>query len=159
MPVSREFIVSHIHAHRITLAAVPTASSSARAFVRHTLGSWNLDGLTDNASLVVSELVTNAVKATDTSPAGPTFVDLRDLALVYVELKVDDDVLRIAVADGSREQPVLQAVDDEAEGGRGLFLVQMLSARWGVCPTPGGKVTRAELPLGKRDAVLSGDCR
>lgn len=128
----------------VTLAAVPTAPGLARSFVRHTLRAWRLGRLLDDAELVASELVTNAVKAA-TAPAP---ADLRSTPLVVVELRADGDVLRIAVKDSDRGRPALQEAADDAEGGRGLFLVQALSARWDVSPAPDGKVTWAELPLG-----------
>lgn len=131
----------------IELAAVPTAPAVARSFVRHTLRTWSLDELADNAELIASELVTNAVKATGVAGPEPSCLDLRDLALVVMRLRVHDGALRIAVQDSSHEQPRPQAAGDDAEGGRGLFLVEALSTRWDVRPTQDGKVTWADLAL------------
>ncbi|MFI0942386.1 ATP-binding protein [Streptomyces sp. NPDC021020] len=128
------------------MAAVPTAPGLARSFVRRTLRAWVLGDLAADAEIIASELVTNAVKATEevTSP----LADRQDAAIV-VQLQVRDDALRISVKDTSREQPVLQAVGDDAEGGRGLFLVEALSMRWDSVPAYEGKVTWADLALGK----------
>lgn len=134
----------------IELAAVPTAPGLARSFVRHTLRAWVLDDLADSAELIASELVTNAVRATGDPATKSTCVDLRDLAVIVIELQVRGTALRVAVKDVSREQPVLQKVGDDSEGGRGLLLVEALSTRWDVLPTQDGKVTWADLALGLR---------
>lgn len=140
---------------RVELAAVPTAPGLARSFVRHALGVWGLGGLADSAELVASELVTNAVKATGKPVPQGLYVDVWDLAVIAVELQVNGRGLRVAVEDSSREQPVPQTVDADAEGGRGLFLVATLSTRWGVLPLQGGKVTWAELALGGREVATA----
>ena len=128
---------------RASFAAVATTPGAARSFVRVTLRAWGQQQLIEAAEVIVSELATNAVKATQ---SGARHQDsLRGLAPVSVELQLDEGVFRIAVRDSSPEQPVLQAVGDDAENGRGLFLVQALSARWDVCFVAGGKVTWAEL--------------
>lgn len=131
----------------IRLAAVPTAPGLARAFVRHTMQSWGQQQLIDSAELIASELVTNSVKATGKPDGVLRYTDLHDLALIGVELHLDDGAVRIAVQDCSGEQPARQTVGDDAEGGRGLFLVEALSVRWDVFPVATGKVTWAELAL------------
>jgi anti-sigma regulatory factor (Ser/Thr protein kinase) len=140
---------------RVEVAAMPTAPGLARSFVRHALGVWGLGGLADSAELVASELVTNAVKATGKPVPQGSYVDVWDLAVIAVELRVNGRGLRVAVEDSSREQPVPQTVDADAEGGRGLFLVATLSTRWGVLPLQGGKVTWAELALGGREVATA----
>lgn len=144
---------------RVELAAVPTAPGLARSFVRHALGVWGLGGLADSAELVASELVTNAVKATGEPVPQGSYVNVWDLAVIAVELRVSGRGLRVAVGDSSREQPALQTVDADAEGGRGLVLVAALSTRWGVCPAPDGKVTWADLALGELETAASGTDR
>ncbi|WUH90085.1 ATP-binding protein [Streptomyces sp. NBC_00433] len=120
-----------------------TTPSAARSFVRDTLQAWDLRQLIEQAEVIAGELVTNAVKATrhsarhKDSPAS--------LATVSIELHLDDSAFRIAVRDSSTEQPALQVVGEDAEGGRGLFLVEALSTRWDAFPVTGGKVTWAEL--------------
>ena len=127
---------------RTTFAAVTTTPSAARSFVRDTLRAWDLEPLLDSAELIASELVTNAVKATR-STAQPEDC-LHDQAPVSIELRLGEGVFRIAVQDNSSEQPTLQALSEDAENGRGLFLVQALSARWDVFFVADGKVTWAE---------------
>jgi anti-sigma regulatory factor (Ser/Thr protein kinase) len=108
------------------------AAGTARRSVRTVLVGWGLgdDGLVADAALVVSELVTNAVRhggdqlglelGLDPDPAGAT--------------------VRVAVRDGSAVLPRPQAVDDEQEGGRGLGIVAAVAADWGTETTAtGGK--------------------
>lgn len=114
--------------------------------------TWGLHHLVEVAELIVSELVTNAVKATGCAGPGPRHVDLHDIALVEVRLQVNIHVFRIAVQDGSTKWPEMQTVNEEAENGRGLFLVDALSSRWDVEPCGSeGKVTWVELniPVGE----------
>jgi anti-sigma regulatory factor (Ser/Thr protein kinase) len=129
------------------LTALPTAPGLARSFVRHTLRSWGLDALSDDAEIVVSELVTNAVKAMSAARRSATVACALPVAPVVIELRVHDTALRIAVRDGSPERPKRQVADDDAEGGRGLFLVEALSLRWDAFRLGSGKVTWAELAL------------
>ena len=109
------------------------SAARARALVRTTLTAWGLDVLHDAASLVVSELVTNAVVH---ARSGPLLV-----------LSVRGDVLRISVRDddgGTPPRPL--AVDDDASHGRGLALVDAVGRRWGVEQLPdGGKSVWCEL--------------
>jgi anti-sigma regulatory factor (Ser/Thr protein kinase) len=121
----------------VELEAGPAAPGLARSFARHAVRTWSLDELADDVELITSELVTNAVRATRIS----------GLALVVIELQVDNGALRIAVKDSSRARPSRQVAGDDAEGGRGLFLVEALSTRWDCFLVRGGKVVWAELAL------------
>jgi anti-sigma regulatory factor (Ser/Thr protein kinase)/anti-anti-sigma regulatory factor len=125
----------------LVLAPIPTAAATARAFVRDVLGYWQL-GLADamvvdRAVLLASELVTNAI------------VHARTELRLRVELR--GDLLHLAVRDGSPR--LLRLVTDpvpdpEAEGGRGLWLVEQLARAWGVNRHPeGGKVVWCTLHL------------
>lgn len=128
--------------------ALRTTPAAARTFLRRTMEEWGLNHDIDTAELIVSELVTNAVKATDRSDSDGCCIDLHGEAVVGVELRADDHVLRIVVQDGCAERPALQVVDEDAENGRGLFLVDALSVRWDVeAKDNGGKVTWAEMDL------------
>ncbi|MFC4032122.1 ATP-binding protein [Streptomyces polygonati] len=126
-----------------------TTPRAVRSFVRDTVRAWDLGRLIEAAEVIVSELVTNAVKATRSSARDPDRLSV--LAPVSVELHLNEGVLRIAVQDGSSEQPVLKAVDDDAENGRGLLLVDVLSVRWDAFLTTGGKVTWAELEIPSKE--------
>jgi anti-sigma regulatory factor (Ser/Thr protein kinase)/anti-anti-sigma regulatory factor len=123
----------------LVLAPIPTAAAVARAFVREVLGYWQL-ALPDNtlvarAVLVTSELVTNAV------------VHARTELRLGVELR--GDLLHLAVRDGNpRLLRLVTIPDPQAEGGRGLWLVEQLARAWGVNRHPdGGKVVWCTLRL------------
>jgi anti-anti-sigma regulatory factor/anti-sigma regulatory factor (Ser/Thr protein kinase) len=123
----------------LVLAPIPTAAASARAFVRDLLGYWELalpdTTLVDRAVLVTGELVTNAV------------VHARSELRLRVELR--GDLLHLAVRDGSPRMLRLVTIPaPEAEGGRGLWLVEQLARAWGVNRHPdGGKVVWCVLDL------------
>ncbi len=92
----------------------------------------------DAALLVISELVTNAA------------VNARSQVTVRLRLRPD----LLLVEDEDSRLPVLQQNNDwDALGGRGLMLVDALSARWGSQPCPFGKIVWAELPLVHDPAV------
>lgn len=108
-----------------TLGALADAVPLARTYLRRLLSSWGRAELTPDAGVVVSELVTNAVAAS----AG-----LRPAAPVLVWLGSDGCCLLLAVADASPRPPVRLNLGPDAEGGRGLALVEALSGRWGWYP-------------------------
>ncbi|WP_232789714.1 SpoIIE family protein phosphatase [Streptomyces jeddahensis] len=118
-----------------TVWRVPEAARHARRFTRRTLRKWAVTRETDTVLLVVSELVTNALVHTD----GPVRLDLTRI----------EDRLRVAVADASPRTPVKPAnVGWEATGGRGVLLVEALSAAWGTVPAGGGKQVWCEIEVG-----------
>jgi anti-sigma regulatory factor (Ser/Thr protein kinase) len=122
------------------LVPLPDDTSSAahaRAAVREGLSAWGIPELEPVASLVATELVTNAVIHAD---AGPT----------QLVLSLQDARLRIEVSDGdSSRLPRRMHREVTAEGGRGLALVDALSAAWGTLrPRRGvGKTVWCELDL------------
>jgi anti-anti-sigma regulatory factor/anti-sigma regulatory factor (Ser/Thr protein kinase) len=121
----------------LVLAPIPTAAAAARAFVRDLLGYWQLalpdTTLVDRAVLLASELVTNAI------------VHARTELRLRVELR--GDLLHLAVRDGNPRMLVI-IPGPEAEGGRGLWLVDQLARAWGVNRHPdGGKVIWCTLRL------------
>jgi anti-sigma regulatory factor (Ser/Thr protein kinase) len=107
--------------------------ATARAWVRGQLAAWDLDAVAELAELMVSELVTNALR----HASRPTTVT----ALLL------DEIVTLAVSDADTPLPRLSNVSDAEDGGRGLQLVAMLAARWGARPTPDGKVVWCDLPL------------
>lgn len=137
----------------LILGATESAVPSARAHLRQLLSSWDHDEAGPDAGVVVSELVTNSVVAS----AGLRLAG----APVLVWLGSDSHCLLLAVADASPQPPVRLSLEPDAEGGRGLALVEALSSRWGWHPvaSPGlvKKVVWAEwrLPSGadKRPAT------
>ncbi|GJF29427.1 hypothetical protein KNE206_21270 [Kitasatospora sp. NE20-6] len=104
----------------------------ARALVREQLGTWGLTGLTDTAELLVSELVTNAVRVAR---------DHVQLQLIRV------DKLLVEVSDDNHNLPSLEPAESLDEHGRGLQLVSKLAERWGTARKAVGKVVWFELPL------------
>jgi anti-sigma regulatory factor (Ser/Thr protein kinase) len=116
--------------------ARPSAVPHARRCVRSTLAAWQLDAVADDTELVVSELLTNAVRAAAHAAA---------VVVLYVAL--DPDWLSVLVWDSCPEPPVRPArAADDAESGRGLEIVDAVSERWGTCNlAAGGKIVWAQL--------------
>lgn len=110
----------------------PAAVAGVRAAATGKLDEWGLSELGFSMELVLSELVTNAVRY------GGEPIHLR---LIY------DRSLICEVADGSSTSPHLRYAATTDEGGRGLFLVSQLTERWGTRYTPQGKVIWAEQAL------------
>ncbi|MEU1593513.1 SpoIIE family protein phosphatase [Streptomyces sp. NPDC005708] len=113
-----------------TLPNDQTAVRSARHMAARQLTEWGLEGLQDPTQLIVSELVTNAVRHS-TGPIG--------LRLIQHQ------VLTCEVFDTDANFPRLSHARAIDENGRGLFLVTQLSRRWGTRPESGGKVIWADL--------------
>lgn len=131
---------------RICLPADPTAAGLAREFVREALPQWGLDDLRDDAELVVSELVTNAVRVTETAAASPVRDERQAGQVTGVQLRYASSSLYIEVWDRDDSRPAIPDQAPDAENGRGLFLVSFLSTCWSSRTSPaGGKVTWAEL--------------
>ncbi|MCF3121286.1 ATP-binding protein [Streptomyces arenae] len=133
----------------VALPARYEAVGSARQFTRKTLGQWSLDERFDDIALVVSELVTNALR--HALPAD-TPREQQDPP-VRLHLMCWASRLVCAVRDPSDESPVARETDEDfaAESGRGLFLVDSFSDSWGWHPLAGtlrGKVVWALFRLG-----------
>ncbi|MFM9369989.1 SpoIIE family protein phosphatase [Streptomyces sp. Da 82-17] len=113
--------------------ADPAAVSGVRADVTRRLADWGLDEAAFATELVVSELVTNAIRY------GAEPIRLR--------LLHDRNSLICEVADGSSTSPHLRRAKSTDEGGRGLFLVARFAQRWGTRYTSRGKVIWTEQSL------------
>ncbi|WP_405774184.1 SpoIIE family protein phosphatase [Streptomyces sp. NBC_00859] len=111
------------------LPAEPAAVGRARDLAIEQLNQWGLDELSFATELVVSELVTNAVRYAD----GPIQVRL-----------IRDRTLLCEVADTGHTSPHLRHSGEEDEGGRGLFIVAQLVQRWGTRYTRSGKTIWTE---------------
>ena len=141
----------------MTLAAVPTAVRLARLFACHQLSQWGLSQLINEAELVTSELVTNAVNATGTTNPRPRWSELRNLALITIRLVVTVDSLVIEVWDRDPRPPVPQQPEQADETGRGLLIVGSLCRRWHYFfPESGGKAVWGELVIPAHDLMASG---
>ncbi|MFJ4694418.1 ATP-binding protein [Streptomyces sp. NPDC088766] len=127
------------------------AVREARRFTRRTLGQWEVGERSDDICLVVSELVTNALRHGMSSDAAPGMPDRQPL--VRLHLLRWTGRLVCAVRDPSRDSPLPREVDDfAAESGRGLFLVDSFTEGWGwqpLSPNLGGKVVWALFRLHK----------
>ncbi|MGW2713919.1 SpoIIE family protein phosphatase, partial [Streptomyces sp. NPDC001356] len=110
----------------------PAAVSEVRGSVTRRLADWGLDELAFTTELILSELVTNAIRY-GRAPIGVRL--LRERTLIC------------EVSDRSTTSPHLRYAASTDEGGRGLFLVAQLAGRWGTRYTPNGKVIWAEQPL------------
>ncbi|WP_425578040.1 ATP-binding protein [Streptomyces glaucus] len=131
-------------AHVVGLPATPASVGPARRHVRGLLTAWGVPGDTcDNAVLILSELVTNAL----THAAGDR---------VVLRLHTAGDRLRIEVEQQNRGPtlPELRQPGCDDQSGRGLLLVETLSSAWGTVDTPhgSGRTVWAELPAGPRGA-------
>lgn len=110
----------------------PAAVAEARAWAGRHLEQWGLGELTVTTELIVSELVTNALR----HAAGPVRLRLLRQAGLVCE-----------VSDSSSTSPRMRHARTMDEGGRGLFLVAQLTHRWGTRYTAEGKVIWAEQSL------------
>lgn len=131
----------------LTLAAVVSAVSCSRMFAKVTLTKWGAVRILDDALLVVSELVTNAVKATGVTNPEPKWSELNELNVITVRIMGFEESIVFEVWDASPEAPTVKEAAPDDEGGRGLDLVENLAKRWGSTPSRGGKVVWAELPV------------
>nr|WP_202474441.1 SpoIIE family protein phosphatase [Streptomyces sp. SID5466] len=114
------------------LSAEPVSVGRARELATGQLEAWGLDELVFATQLVVSELVTNAVRYA----GGPLGLRL-----------IRDRTLVCEVADTGHTSPHLRHSAEDDEGGRGLFIVAQLVQRWGTRYTPTGKTIWTEQAL------------
>ena len=111
----------------LELGALPSAVPCARYHCRQVLWEWRLTGLAQSAELLVSELVTNAITASRSAGSD---------CPVRLWLLSDAAQVLIVVWDASPHLPARADASPEAEAGRGLLLVEMISDQWGTCATP-----------------------
>ncbi|WP_327234710.1 serine/threonine-protein phosphatase [Streptomyces sp. NBC_01317] len=116
------------------------APGRARRLARRALARWDLEELSDSVELLISEVVTNAVRYAERP------VTLRLLRT---------DVLRCEVGDDSPQLPRQRRARDTDEGGRGLFLVNRLARRWGATRLSTGKVVWFEIATGPTEPAGS----
>ena len=115
----------------IRLAALPSAASAGRRFMRTVLQLQDASEFEDDALLCTSELVTNAVTATglveERAGSRPSVSD----GAVVLCAAVNERQLRIEVWDVSPELPVPRGATEDEEHGRGLALIGAVCDRWG----------------------------
>jgi anti-sigma regulatory factor (Ser/Thr protein kinase) len=124
----------------LELGAYVTAPGSARGHVRNVLTEWRLGAFEENVTLIVSEIVTNSVVATGRARWKA------ELPPVRLWLLAGPDGVLVAVWDAVPDLPVLREAGELDENGRGLWIVQELSAQCDCYLPPAphiGKVTRA----------------
>ncbi|MGP3926569.1 SpoIIE family protein phosphatase [Streptomyces sp. 8N616] len=110
----------------------PSAVARVRAAVAEKLDEWDLGDVAFTTELIISELITNAIR----------------YASAPIRLRlVRDRTLICEVSDGSSTSPHLRRAATTDEGGRGLFLVAQFAERWGTRYTAEGKVIWTEQPL------------
>ncbi len=118
----------------LDLAALPSAVPCARLHARAVVSEWGMPEVAGTAELLVSEIVTNAVAET-TRTRGP------DTGVITLRLTAGAGAVLIEVHDPSPRMPGRRLAPDDAEHGRGLMLVELLSTEWGAHPLPGrGKI-------------------
>lgn len=114
------------------IAVDPSAVASARSFVRDQCQAMGLEPeLCDTVVLLTSEIVTNAI------------LHARNATRLHV--RGNQQQLRVEVADDNSHHPKPRAADPDALDGRGLAIVDMLAARWGVEEDPPGKTVWFEV--------------
>lgn len=121
------------------------AVGEARRFTRSTLGGWQCGALIDDVAVIVSELLSNALRYGNTGPHRDRRIPPRSVRLGLLRR---GRMILCAVCDHSSRVPVLKEPDYLAESGRGLHIVASLSDSWGwTAPGPGGKAVWAALSL------------
>jgi hypothetical protein len=115
--------------YRLPLPPHPIAAEQARVLVRLALAEWNMNGVADNALIIATELVSNAMKIGD---------------VFHLTLSCQNGNVLIEVSDSSETSPERQRRSVDRVDGRGLLLVEACSKDWGWrLEEAGGKTTWA----------------
>jgi anti-sigma regulatory factor (Ser/Thr protein kinase) len=123
----------------LELGPLPSAVPCARLYTKVILQEWDLASVTDEAELIVSELATNALQAS---------LSLTETQPIVLHLLANDERLIIQVWDALPTSPAPWPHALDAEAGRGLEIVSLLSDRWGFYrPRGGGKIVWAALDV------------
>lgn len=135
----------------LELGPLPGAVPCARAHTQQVLWEWGHAELSDDAGLVVSELVTNAITAScDLAP--------QSVSPVRLWLACDTELVLILVGDASSRPPLQVDAGPDVDHGRGLRLVEAMSNRWGWYPAQAAgtvKVVWAERAVQSSDRPRS----
>jgi anti-sigma regulatory factor (Ser/Thr protein kinase) len=127
----------------MTLSAEDHSVRLARHAAHVVLSVWELAYMEETVVLIVSELVTNAVR------------HARETDIVEVDLHATRACLRIEIQDSDRHWPQPRIPGGFEESGFGFVLVDALADKWGVRETTAGKAVWAELDI-RRDGVSPG---
>ncbi|PAZ12270.1 anti-sigma regulatory factor [Streptomyces sp. SA15] len=135
--------VDHVVARAFEVTFTPADSRvrRMRQVTADQLRLWNLVDLRDDAMIVVSELVTNAIRHGKGRP-------------IRLRVTRSDTELRVEVADGNPTPARLRSAGETDENGRGLELVAALSKDWGV--SPDGTTTWCSLAIPHCDRATAG---
>ncbi|MFI2609691.1 ATP-binding protein [Kitasatospora sp. NPDC018619] len=145
---------------QLALADTPNAVAWARRHTVDVLRCWQVPPETvQTARLIVSELVTNAIRDSRPGEEISPYSPLSQVRTVTLTLWLERGRLTILVHDHDDRPPVVKSVGEDAESGRGVFLVEALSELWGYYYDPGsaGKVVWSELLTAARDPRFGDD--
>lgn len=150
---------------RLALADTPNAVALARLHTADVLSGWGVSSdVVETARLLVSELATNAVRHSEEGEeSAPPFSSQSSVQTFELLLEAVSGAVRLSVWDRDMRPPVLKEVGVDATGGRGIFIVAVMSRAWGYYPARSapGKVVWAEIALASvgpnegRDASVS----
>jgi anti-sigma regulatory factor (Ser/Thr protein kinase) len=133
---------------RLELGALPSAVPCARLHTKVILKEWYIGHMADDAEIIVSELTTNALKAS---------WSVNDSTPIALHLLASNDCLTIQVWDSVPAAPDPRPHTIYAETGRGLEIVSLLSDRWGFYrPDTGGKIVWAALEISTAPGARQG---
>jgi anti-sigma regulatory factor (Ser/Thr protein kinase) len=130
----------------LELGALPGAVPCARLHARQVAWEWGFQELVDSVEVIVSELVTNALHASE-GLIGSRYAGRWAPGVPPVRLWLQAEGKRVVIQvwDGNDKLPIRQTASPSAEGGRGLLLVESISTSWGSYQAEGssGKVVWA----------------
>lgn len=135
----------------LELAAISSAPFWARRQASAVLNAWQLpDEAVETTQLIVSELVTNSVKAASPGSAALRSIGLDRICRIALTLRLLPGRVVIEVFDTNPDPPVPCDAGPDDEAGRGLILVQALVKEWGhFFPPSGGKVVYAVIGVAR----------
>lgn len=128
--VARTRLLDPSHMSEWDVPSDPAVVAGIRSDVTRRLETWGLEEMAFTTELIISELVTNAIRY--------------GIEPIRLRLVQDRDSLICEVSDGSGTSPHLRRATTNDEGGRGLFLVAQFAQRWGTRYTARGKVIWTE---------------
>jgi anti-sigma regulatory factor (Ser/Thr protein kinase) len=129
-----------INVGTFALATLPTSPFWARRYIRQFLDSCRgiVIDTADTAELLVSELVTNAIRFASGPVPAEQYSGRVNAGIIWLSVRHFDEGLLIEVFDTDANPPVYTDAAQDAESGRGLFIVDALSKHWSYFFPPGG---------------------